>query len=122
MAVDLILADDPGNPANSGLEAAFDRTPNLVLSCDLLPDGSGWEDPIGQFRKYAVAVGEVHADPDKFDAVSRDLPLEKVAVHDRRWALSLATFLAVKRARITESPDDLLAGSTRIPSNDPMAA
>jgi signal transduction histidine kinase len=118
VAVDLILADDPDNPANRQLEQAFAGTRNLVLASDLLPDGSGWEDPIGQFRKYAVAVAEVHADPDKFDAISRDLPLEKVAVRDRRWALALATFLAVKGLDITESPDDLQVGTVRIPSSD----
>ena len=115
VAVDLILAEP--NPADDKLEAAFAGTRNLVLSCDLLPDDSGWEDPVRRFRKYAVAIGEVHADLDKFDAVSRDLPLERVAGNDRRWALALETFMAVKRVDITESPDDLLVGTTRIPSN-----
>lgn len=118
VAVDLILADDPNNPANPRLEAAFSRTPNLVLSCDLLPNSSGWEDPLEQFRKHAVAVGEVHADLDRFDAISRDLPLEEAAVHDRRWALALDAWLAVKHLDITESPDELIAGSTTIPSRD----
>jgi len=116
VAVDLILPD--ASPSDDKLEAAFANTQNLVLSSDLLPDRSGWEDPIGRFRKHAVAVGEVHADLDKFDAISRDLPLEKVAGHDRRWALALDTFAAVKHVDITESPDDLLVGSTRIPSSD----
>jgi signal transduction histidine kinase len=116
IAVDLILPD--ASPSDGPLEAAFNNTPALILSCDLLPDGSGWEDPIERFRKHAVAVGEVHADLDKFDAISRDLPLEKVAGHDRRWALALDTFAAVKHATITESPDDLLVGKTRIPSSD----
>ncbi len=118
VAVDLILADDPGNAANPRLAAAFAGTRNLVLSCDLLPDGKGWEDPLPEFRKHAAAVGEVHADLDKLDAVSRDLPLEKVAGHDRRWALALETFLAVRGVDITESPRDLLVGTTRIPSAD----
>jgi signal transduction histidine kinase len=106
------------NPADNQLESAFAHTHNLVLSSDLLPDSSGWEDPIPRFRTHAVAIGEVHADLDKFDAVSRDLPLEKVAGHDRRWTLALATFAAVNGADITESPDDLLIGATRIPSRD----
>src|SRR5258708_36044 len=101
IAVDLILPD--GNAAaDDRLEAAFWNTQNLVLSSDLLPDHSGWEDPIGRFRRHAVSVGEVHADLDKFDAISRDLPLEKVAGHDRRWALALDTFAAVKGVDITE--------------------
>jgi signal transduction histidine kinase len=118
VAVDLILAEpSPVAGVDAQLEAAFANTRKLVLSCDLLPDGSGWEDPIARFRKHAVAVGEVHADLDKFDAVSRDLPLERAAGNDRRWALALETFMAVKGVDITESPDDLLVGTTRIPSN-----
>jgi len=113
IAIDLILPD--ASPSDGPLEAAFNNTPKLILSCDLLRNGT-WEDPIERFRKHAVAVGEVHADLDKFDAVSRDLPLEKVAGHDRRWALALEAFAAVKGVGITESPDDLLVGSTRIPS------
>ena len=74
--------------------------------------------PSERFRKHAVAVGEVHADLDKFDAVSRDLPLVKIGGGDRRWALALDTYAAVKGAAIIESPEDLLIGSTRIPSND----
>jgi signal transduction histidine kinase len=116
VAVDLILPD--ASPSDNRLEAAFAITKNLVLSSDLLPDGSGWEDPIERFLKHAVAVGEVHADLDKFDAISRDLPLEKVAGHDRRWALALDTFAAVRHVEIMESPDDLLVGSIKIPSSD----
>lgn len=115
VAIDLILPD--ANPADDKLEAAFAKTPNLILSCDMLPNGT-WEDPIERFRRHATAVGEVHADLDKFDAISRDLPLEKVAGHDRRWTLALDAFVAVKGDLITESPEDLLAGSTRIPSTD----
>jgi len=115
VAIDLILPD--ANPADDRLEAAFANTRNLVLSCDLLQNGT-WEDPIERFRRHAVAVGEVHADLDKLDAVSRDLPLEKAAGHDRRWTLAFETFLAVKGATVTESPEDLMAGETLIPSSD----
>ncbi len=80
VAIDFILPD--ASPSDGPLEAAFANTPNLVLSCDLLPNGR-WEDPIERFRTHAVAVGEVHADLDKFDAISRDLPLEKAAGNDR---------------------------------------
>jgi len=118
IAIDLILPD--ASPSDGPLEAAFNNTPKLILSCDLLRNGT-WEDPIERFRRHAVAVGEVHADLDR-DAVSRDLPLEKVAGsletgNDRRWALALATFAAVKGVDIIESPDDLLVGTTRIPSS-----
>ena len=79
-------------------------THNLVLSSDMLPDGSQWEEPIPRFRKYAAGVGEVHADLDKFDAVSRDLPLEKVAGRDRRWTLALETLRVVRTATFWNLP------------------
>lgn len=115
VAVDIILTDS--SPGDDSLEAAFAATPRLVLSCDLLTNGA-WEDPIQRFRRHAVAVGEVHADLDKFDAVSRDLPLEKIGVRDRRWALALATYAVVQGSGILESPDDLVVGATHIPSAD----
>jgi signal transduction histidine kinase len=115
VAVDIILPE-PG-AADDKLEAAFAQTNNLVLSSDMQPDGSQWEQPIPRFSKYAAGVGEVHADLDKFDAVSRDLPLEKVAGHDRRWALSLETLRVAGNHDIVESPDDLTIGPVRIPSN-----
>ena len=117
VAIDLILAE-PGDPAaDAHLERAFAGTRNLVLSSDLLPDGSGWEEPIARFRGHAVATGHDHADLDKYDAVSRDLPLEKAAGRERYWALSLAAFAAARGADIVESPDDLVVGDTRIPSS-----
>ena len=115
VAIDLILAE-PGN-ADDQLEAAFAATPDLILSCDMRPDGQSWEEPIQRFRKSAAAVGEVHADLDKYDAVSRDLPLEKAVGHDRRWALPLEAFRATKRADIVETPEDISIGDVRIPSN-----
>lgn len=117
VAVDVTLAGPGGDKiADANLERAFSRTHNLVLSCDLLPDGSGWDDPSPLFRKYAVAVGQTHAALDTYDAVSRDLILEKIAGHDRRWALALAAYSAAAGADIIESPDDLTIGSVRIPS------
>jgi signal transduction histidine kinase len=117
VAVDIILAEAGDPAADARLEQAFAGTHNLVLSCDLLPDGSGWEDPIERFRRYAVSVGHVHADPDKYDAVSRDIPLEKAAARQRHWALSLAAYAAARGADIVESPDDLEIGNLRIPSS-----
>ena len=114
VAVDLILAE-PGN-ADDSLEAAFAQAHNLVLGSDMRPDGSGWEDPIPRFRKYAAAIGEVHADLDKYDAVSRDLSLEKASGTDRRWALALEAFRVKSGGEITESPEDLSAGPVRIPA------
>lgn len=116
VAVDLILAE-PGQ-ADDKLEAAFAKTRNLVLSSDMRPDGSAWEDPIPRFRKYAVGFGEVHSDLDKYDAVNRSLPLEMAdRANQRRWALALQTFLAVKGGWVLETPTDLTAGGVRIPSD-----
>jgi signal transduction histidine kinase len=116
VAVDLILPE-PGQ-ADDELEMAFAKTRNLVLSSDMRPDGSGWEDPISRFRKYAVGVGEVHSDLDKYDAVNRSLPLEMAdRANQRRWALALQTFLAVKGGWILETPSDLTAAGVRIPSD-----
>jgi signal transduction histidine kinase len=116
VAVDLILAE-PGD-ADDKLEAAFARTPNLVLASDMRPDASGWEDPIPRFRTHATAVGEVHADLDKYDAVSRDLSLDKAAGIDRRWALALEAFRVKTGAEIVESQGDLTVGPVVIPASD----
>jgi signal transduction histidine kinase len=118
IAIDVILAE-PGTPeADRKLENAFAHAPNLVLSSDLAGSGSAiyWEEPIARFSKYAVAIGQVHADLDKYDAVSRDLPLEKIAGHERRWALALAAWAAAHHAPIVESPEELSAGSIHIPA------
>lgn len=115
VAVDVILAE-PNAGADEKLEAAFAQIHNLVLSSDMLQDGSQWEDPIPRFRKYAAALGEPHADLDKFDAVSRDIPLEKAAGRERKWALALETLRVVRGGEIVEAPEDLTLGTTRIPA------
>ena len=120
VAVDVTLTGcDP--IADAKLADAFSRTRNLVLSCELLPTGlpgeaSAWDDPSPLFKTYAVAVGQSHAALDTYDAISRDLMLEKVAGKDRRWALALAAYSAATGQDIVESPDDLTIGSVRIPS------
>ena len=106
VAVDLILAD-PGDPSqDAALEAAFRKSPKLVLASDLIR--SGWEDPLPRFRRLAAAVGHVHAAPDPYDNVTRRIPLEKAAGEDRRWALSLEAFRLAHGIRyITETPNSL---------------
>jgi len=118
VAVDLILADSIDPVIDARLEEALRVTPNLVLACQLLPDGSAWEDPLPRFRAQAAALGHVHAEPDELDSVGRSLPLEKVANRDRRWALSLEAY-RLSRGRhvaIVESPADLDVGGRLIPS------
>ena len=119
VAVDLILADDTDPGVDARLEEALHATHNLVLACQLLPDGSAWEDPLERFRAQAAALGHVHAEPDELDSVGRSLPLEKAANHDRRWALSLEAYRLSrggKVVQIVESPDDLNVAGLRIPS------
>ena len=118
VAVDVILAD-PGSPkSDRNLELAFSKTHNLILASYVLRDNR-WNEPIERFRRYAVYVGQVHAEVDRYDAVSRDLPLAKVAGIDRRWALAFDTFLAAKGLHVDEeSPEDIVAGPVRIPTMD----
>lgn len=116
VAIDLILADDGDEKSDSLLEAAFAKTPNLILPADLLPDRSGWEEPIARFRKSAVQVGHVHADLDKYDSVSRALPLMKAAGKIRHWALAFEAFHVVHGGEIEESESDVRVGNFVIPA------
>jgi len=116
VAVDLILADKTDPAIDTRLEEALRATPHLVLACQLLPDGSAWEDPQPRFRATAAALGHVHAEPDELDSVGRSLPLEKAAGRVRRWALSLEAFRVSRGAQIVESPGDLEVGGRVIPS------
>ena len=55
VAVDIILAEP--QPADDKLAAAFAQIHRLVLSSDMQPDGSQWEDPIPRFRKICRRRG-----------------------------------------------------------------
>lgn len=114
VAIDLVLSEPGQN--DDALEAAFQATPNLILPCELLSDGNRWSDPLPRFRKWAAALGQVHAQLNKFDAISREIPLEKATQRDRRWALSLEAYRVSRQATITESPDELLVGDATIHS------
>jgi signal transduction histidine kinase len=116
VAVDLILVDQTDPAIDARLEAALRATPNLVLACRLLPDGSAWEDPLPRFRTAAAALGHVHAEPDSLDTVARTLPLEKATQHARRWALALEAYRVSRGVQIVESPTDLEIGGRIIPS------
>ncbi len=116
VALDLTLAD-PGDPAeDERLAKVLSTVPNLVLDCDMMPDGRSWEEPYPPFRKSAAAVGHAHAYPDRLDAVSREIPLELIAGRQRRWALSLEAFRLDSGQTITESPTDLEVGKIVIPA------
>lgn len=115
VAVDILLTRHTDPSADAQLAAALKKCPNLVLSSELLADG--WEDPIPLFRDAAAAVGHVHVWPDR-DAVARQIPLLRIAGHNRRWAISLEAFRLSRGAEILETlgRDDLQVGTTTIPT------
>jgi signal transduction histidine kinase len=116
VAIDIVLADE-GEPADdAALEAALAQVPNLVLSCELLPDGR-WQLPLERFRRHAAALGHVHGDPGPLDGVSRVAPLEKAGSRRRYWALALEAFrLSRGVGQIEESPGELRVGPVVIPA------
>jgi signal transduction histidine kinase len=116
VAVDVILHDETVPAEDAQLAAAMRGVKNLVLDCELVNDA--WEDPAPQFKSAAFGIGHVHLPKDREDGVSRQIPLEVVASHDRRWALALETLFAAngKQGPDEESPEDLRVGSTLIPA------
>jgi len=120
VAVDVILADHVDAREDAELADVFRQTPNLVLDCELDQGGTQWEDPIPEFAGAAASLGQVYADPDPGDSVTRTIPLEKVVGSgpraESRWALSLAAFCLSRGVkRPLQSPTDLQVGSTIIP-------
>lgn len=117
VAVDVILAErGTDEAADRALERAFAATPHLILASYVLRDGT-WNDPLPRFRNYAEAVAQVHADFDRHDSVSRDLPLAMAAGKERRWALAFEAWRIAAGVRYEgESPRDVAAGATQIPT------
>ena len=121
VAVDMILADQNEDPAvDQRLVQALCSTPNLVLSSELIRDGSQWEDPRPEFAKCAAAVGHVHAKPDSGDSRTRAIPLVKrnAPNHKQRYALSLWAFALSRGEQITlaSHSNDLEVGRMTIPA------
>jgi len=115
VAVDIILADKVDRDVDADLADAFRATPNLVLDCETDPSGTVWEDPLPEFLKGA-RLGQVYADPDGDDSVTRTIPLERVAKLDQRWALSLWAYrLSRGDPRFLSTPGDLQVGDTILP-------
>src|SRR5450432_3470528 len=74
VAIDIVLSEASDSPAaDAALEGAFRHTPNLVLPSFLVDGGGRWEDPLPRYRQWAVALGEVHAQPDTGDAIMREI-------------------------------------------------
>jgi len=114
--VDVILAAQVPE-VDDALERAFSKTPNLVLA-SLLLDGRNWEWPLERFRRHAVAVGHVHAEPDDQDQVTRSISLEKTTDRVRSWALSLEGLRVSRGVQIVpqEPAGDIQVGGTTIPA------
>ena len=116
-AVDLTLADRGDEVEDAALEKSFAATSNLVLGAEMMPDGSRWQEPIVRFRRHAKAIGHVGALPDSYDAIIREIPLERVANGRRYWALAVEAFrLASGAPEIVSSPTDVQIGKTVIES------
>ncbi len=117
VAVDVILTDQGDDPKEDlDLANAFCQTPNLVLSALLMDKPVQWEDPKPEFKRCAAKIGHVHAEPDDYDSITRSISLEKIAGHDRRWALALEAFALSRGAPIMETQSDLQVGDTVIPT------
>jgi signal transduction histidine kinase len=116
VVVDLTLAEAARDPSDDGrLEAAMRRTRNLVLASEMMPHAEGWQDPIPRFARWAAAVGHVHAAQE--DGVNREVPLEKAARRQRRWALALEAYRLSRGIKnVVESPSDLRVGDVVIPA------
>ncbi|HUQ92178.1 MAG TPA: CHASE2 domain-containing protein, partial [Bryobacteraceae bacterium] len=115
VAIDLILAEESDEKGDPLLAEAMRRTRNLVLSADLT-DADAWEQPDALFLPAAAAVGHVHADPDSYDGVSRQVQLEKIGNRIRLWALALEAYkLSIGASDIVETPSDLQVGDQVIP-------
>ncbi|MEZ5354407.1 MAG: CHASE2 domain-containing protein [Bryobacteraceae bacterium] len=117
VVVDLILADRGDEAEDGALAEAFARTPNLILATGLRRSGEGWDDPRPEFAKSAAAIAHVHSDPDPYDNVLRQIPLEKALGRRRVWALALEAFrLSRGGGAIVEDPAGVEVGGIRIPA------
>jgi signal transduction histidine kinase len=116
VAIDVMLADSVDEAADRVLAQTIDKTPRVVLASGLTR--SGWDDPLPELAKAADAIGHVHADPDPYDNVLRQIPLEKAYGRRRYWALALEAWrLANGSPAIIESTSHLEVGSITIPGS-----
>jgi signal transduction histidine kinase len=115
--IDVLLIENSRVPSDDQqLAALLPKVPNLVLSADIMRNDEIWQEPYKLFAPAAKAVGHVHADPDEYDGVSREVLLEKVAQRKRHWALALEGYrIALGGDPIVESPKDLRIGKNVIP-------
>ena len=121
VADDVLLADETTDQAgNAELDAALRATKNLILPCDLVTVNGRleWEDPLPRFARSGV-LGHVFREQSLEDGVNRFVPLEEIAGGEKRWALALQTFAAVRGKPITKvEPDGVEVGDLFIPAPD----
>ena len=118
VAIDMVLPD-AGEPVEDGVLAdALALTHNLVLPAEFVDSGrnKGWENPLARFARFATAIGNVRADEESHDGVTRSIALEKTYAHQRHWALALEAFRLSHGVRfILESPREIRVGAETIP-------
>ena len=118
VAIDMVLADAGDPREDQRLAEALQATSNLVLPAEFIDDGHvrGWENPLPRFARFAAAIGNVRADEESHDGVTRSIALEKTFAHQRHWALALEAFRLAKGVRyIVESPREIQVGTETIP-------
>ena len=118
VAIDMVLADAGDPREDQRLAEALRATHNLVLPAEFVDDGHvrGWENPLPGFARFAAAIGNVRADEESHDGVTRSIALEKTFEHQRHWALALEAFRLAKGVRyIVESPREIQVGTEMIP-------
>jgi signal transduction histidine kinase len=119
LALDVILADRREPAVDNEFATVLRGCPNVVLASQLYSDGSGWEDPLPEFRAASAAVAHVHASPDQ-DAVVRQIPLARRNHNgiERRWAMALEALRLSRHADILEiyGTSTLEVGSSIIPA------
>src|SRR5215467_9549433 len=114
VAIDVILAEEEEDPADSNLlERAIRLTPNVVLACDLTTHGDAWEDPLPRFLRGAAGKGNVHAEPDP---VCRETLLHKADGLERRWALGFEAYRAGAGGEVIETQHGVEVGGLSIPA------
>jgi signal transduction histidine kinase len=115
---DVLLNDAGRSVDDKRLAASLRATRNLVLPCDVIRGTAGfrWESPLPQFKESAVALGHVDLPVDRFDGMSRWIPLDDRVGSDQRWALALEAFSVTRGQPIIESPEGVQVGGTFIPA------
>jgi len=121
LVVDMLLSEKTTPVADASLADALHLYPRVILATALEVPSQGrpsqWLKPLPEFESQAIALGNVHIEPDP-DGVARTLLLAKSDGNQRYWALGFEAFRAWLRVQgpPIESADALLVGRYRIPA------